>query len=208
MRTRELQQHRQRCLHSHQTATAEEMAPVHPTVRSLLGFTNGEILEVAKDVYSRWYQVAPSIPPFQCQDQLMGDLNREVGWQMMRAGLHDAAGGRACSQACSWSQAQSPLVGTSRWEGAKWPQEDSTMRHSWPRHRHSCNRSRPQWHQSTSLGDPLQSEMHSLASPRKPPRHVSPSLSPSHYGVETNGYTTLSAACVYSHSSMNPQREK
>ena len=40
---------------------AKEIAPVHLSVRSLLGSTNDEILEVAKDVYHGWYQVAPSV---------------------------------------------------------------------------------------------------------------------------------------------------
>ena len=50
MRKREMQQYLQRCLHSHQSMTAEETAPVNPFVRSLLGSTNDEVLEVAEEV--------------------------------------------------------------------------------------------------------------------------------------------------------------
>ena len=48
---KEQQQHAQRCPHSHQTAKAEEMAPEQPSVRSLLGSTDEEILVIAEKVY-------------------------------------------------------------------------------------------------------------------------------------------------------------
>ena len=66
---------------------AEEMAPVHPSVRHLLGWVDEKILKLAECVYHRQYQVASSILPHQCQDQLMGGLHRELGQWMMRAGL-------------------------------------------------------------------------------------------------------------------------
>ena len=76
MRKSELQQCLQRCLYSHQSVTSKETAPVHQSVRSLLGSANEEILKLAEDVYCGWYQVVPSVLTHQCQDQLMGDLHR------------------------------------------------------------------------------------------------------------------------------------
>ena len=116
---------------------AKEMAPVHPLVRSLLGSANEEILKLAKDVYCWWYQVPLSILPWQCQDQLMRDLHRELGQWIMRAGLCITTGsdqslsrGTAHSWAHSQSQAWSPLAETSRKKGTSDPQQ-CICNHTW-----------------------------------------------------------------------------
>ena len=144
MRKREMQQHLQRHPHSHQSKMAKKMAPVHPSVRSLLGSADEEMLKLAKDVYHGWYQVVPSVIPHQCQDQLMGDLHRESGQQMMRGGLCVNTGldqslsrGRVCSWACSQSQTWSPLAETSRKEGTSTPWQ------------HGCNCTWAKWSPST-----------------------------------------------------------
>ena len=89
MQRRELQCHMQRHPNSHQTTVAKDMSPKQPSVLGLLGSTDEEILEVAKDVYCGWYQVALSILPHWFQDQLMGDLHNELGQWLWKAGLHD-----------------------------------------------------------------------------------------------------------------------
>ena len=59
--------------HSQQTAMAEEMASEHPSIRTLLGSPNQEILGVAEQVYMGYYELAPSV--FTCwQDQFPADL--------------------------------------------------------------------------------------------------------------------------------------
>ena len=50
MRRRETQYHMRRCSHSHQSVTAEEMVPYHPSVRSLLGLMEDEICGIAEEV--------------------------------------------------------------------------------------------------------------------------------------------------------------
>ena len=42
---------------------AEVMAPAHPSVRTFLGSTNQEILDLAEQVYQREYVLAPSELP-------------------------------------------------------------------------------------------------------------------------------------------------
>ena len=85
MRKREMQQHLQRCPHSHQSIMTKEMAPTHLSMRSLLGSTNDEILEVAEEVYHGQYGVVPSILPHQHQDHFMAELHEELGQCLIKA---------------------------------------------------------------------------------------------------------------------------
>ena len=64
--------------HPHQATVAEDMAPLQPSLRVLLGFTSEGILEVAKDIYCDQYQLALSISTGWCQDLLMQDLHDEL----------------------------------------------------------------------------------------------------------------------------------
>ena len=120
MRNREMQQHLQRCPHS----PSVHDGPIHPSMRSLLGLANEEILEVAEVVYHGWYGVALSILPHWCQDQFMADLDEELGQHLIRAGLHGTmrtvsslSRGRRCCHTHSSSQAQLPSLSTHQHEG-------------------------------------------------------------------------------------------
>ena len=108
-------------------ARANEMALVHPVVRSLIGSTNDEILGVAKDMKWGWYQVVLSVLPCMHQDQVVKELHWELSKRLTRAGLHDNTGptrplSRDRAHSWPWSQfwAQSHSVETSRRKSAKW----------------------------------------------------------------------------------------
>ena len=193
MKIREMQWHLQRWPYSHQSMTAEKTFPVYLSVKNLLGSANEEILKLGKDVYCEWYQVGTSILPCWHQDQLVGDLLRELDQWMMRASFHITTGSdhtlsrdRTCFWACSQPWAWSPLEETSRKEGTSAPLH----------HRH--NHMQANWSPSTdsignweclhasssdeghpSLGDQLLSEGHPQST-----RYVSPSASPSQYEDE------------------------
>ena len=51
----------------HQTAMAKEMAPEQPSVKSLLGLTDEEILEIAEQVYWGQYEAVLSVLSHQHQ---------------------------------------------------------------------------------------------------------------------------------------------
>ena len=156
MRKREMSQHLQRCPHSHQSTTAEEMAPIHLSMRGLLGSTNDEILEVAEEVYCGWYGVVLSILPCWHQDQFMAEHHEGLDQCLIRAGLCGAmraarflSRGRRCSHAHSSSQAWLPSLSTHGCEG--------TSASLWYGHSHM-------WaHWSPSTG-PVQSWEHPQAS--------------------------------------------
>ena len=112
IRKRKQQWHAWRCQHFLQTAMAEEMAPEHPSIRSLLGSTDDEILEIAEQVYWGQYEAVSSILPHWHQEQFMAELYEELGQNLTRAGLWEAtrtgrspSRGRRCSCAYSLSQA-------------------------------------------------------------------------------------------------------
>ena len=63
------------------------MAPEHPSVRTLLGSTDQEILDVAEHVYQGQYKVALSMLPRRLQDQFMAKLHEELSKQLVRANL-------------------------------------------------------------------------------------------------------------------------
>ena len=57
------------------TTTAKEMVPNHPSVRSLLGSMDEEILKLAEEVYWGQCGAVPSILTHQHQDQFMDELH-------------------------------------------------------------------------------------------------------------------------------------
>ena len=73
--------------HQQQTNTAKAVAPGHPSVRTLLGSTNQEILDVVEWVYRRQYKVVPRILPHRLQDQFMVKLHEELGQCLVRTSL-------------------------------------------------------------------------------------------------------------------------
>ena len=66
---------------------AKEMASDHPSVKTLIGSTDLEILDVAEHVYRGQYEVALSMLPQRLQDQFMAELYEELSKHMVKAGL-------------------------------------------------------------------------------------------------------------------------
>ena len=145
------------------------MAPEHPSIITLLGSTDQEILDVVEQVYKGQYEVAPNILPHRCQYQFMAKLHKDLGQCLVRVGLCGTMGTawslsmeRRHLWACSLSQARSPSVESRRKEVAKQPRGDSLTRSLWPCSRHS--RSRVQQHQNQLPG----CQQRSKAPPRLP----------------------------------------
>ena len=66
---------------------AEEMAPDHPSIGTLLGSTDQEILDVAEQVYWGEYMLVPSKLPCPQQEEYIAELHLELSQCMVRAGL-------------------------------------------------------------------------------------------------------------------------
>ena len=66
-----------------------ESAPEHPSVWTLLGSPDAEILKVAEQVYWGEDMVAPSVFPHQQQNGCMRKLHQELARCMARAGLQN-----------------------------------------------------------------------------------------------------------------------
>ena len=170
------------------------MALEHPSLRTLLGSTDQEILDVAEQVYKGLYEVAPSILPCRQQDQFMAELHGELGQCLVRAGLQGVTGtAQSLSRerrhlwACSSSQARSPSVESRRKEVAKQLRGDSQMRSLWPGSRGS--RSRVQQHQSQS---PKHQQVRHLLRLAQDPTSVPCHLHTSHaHTTWMNSCTTL-----------------
>ena len=71
---------------------AKERALEDPSVRTLLGSTDWEILNVAEQVYRGQYEVVPSVLLHRHQDQFMAKLHEELGQCLVRAGLWSVMG--------------------------------------------------------------------------------------------------------------------
>ena len=73
--------------HSQVLQPTEVMSPEHPSIRTLLGSPDAEILKVAEQVYRGESAVVPSILPCRHQDECMRELHQELTKCMVRAGL-------------------------------------------------------------------------------------------------------------------------
>ena len=122
MRRKDCQRHFQAL----QAETAKVTAPGHPSVRTLLGTTDIEILKVVVQVYQVEYMMAPSELPCQQQQECIKELHLELALCVARAGLQSRPGpARPTSQSrgCSHSQAQPPSAESQGAEVAKHPRE-------------------------------------------------------------------------------------
>ena len=175
------------CLHEEEIAmkvllkstgrAVEEMAPEHPSMRTLIGTTNDTILQVTEQVYQGEWTLAPNLLSCQQNKDCMRELQQELNKCMARAGLHGAphlAGSsrsRRCSHGCSASQTQSPSAELQRREAVKWPRKESLI--GWSRSQKWCSqsrgRSRSRWHQSPSPEHLGQSQSPSPSPPRSSP---------------------------------------
>ena len=68
----------------------KKTASEHPSVRTLLGSTDQEILDVAGCVSQGQYKVAPSVVPRRLKDQFMAELHKELSKWLVRAILQSA----------------------------------------------------------------------------------------------------------------------
>ena len=76
---REWKQHMRRCPHSQETATAEEIAPEHPSIRTLLGFTDQEILGMAEGLQGA-LQGSPKCPTPSATWPIPSQVTWRSGW--------------------------------------------------------------------------------------------------------------------------------
>ena len=124
MSQRERQQQRNLCTHSHHPEMAEEMAPIHPSVRSLLGSSEEEVLKITEEVYHGEYELAPNELPGQQQEEYMAELHAKLSWHLTRAGLRDvpvAAGPTSSSRRHTPAQSLGLSLHWLRLEEEKWP---------------------------------------------------------------------------------------
>ena len=153
MQRKEWQWQSERCPHPQQTNVAEEMAPEHPSVRTLLGSTKQEILDVVEWVHRGQYEVAPSVIPCMLQNQFIINLHEKLGKCLVRAGLKSVMTtawslsiGRRHLWACSSSWSRSPSANCRRKEVARWQGGDSLLGSFQPSS--IGHRNRAQQHQS------------------------------------------------------------
>ena len=142
-----------RCFQAPQVETAEVMVPKHPSLWTLLGFTDGEILKVTEKVYLGEYVTVPSVLPCQWQEECIKELCLELAQHMARAGLQSGprpARPTSQSRGHSHGQVQSPSSKPQGTEVTKCPREDPSTQQSGSRrqHSHSRCRSQSQRHQS------------------------------------------------------------
>ena len=63
------------------------MAPEHPSVQTLLGSMDVEILKITKRVYKGEHVTTPSVLPQWQQEECIKELCLELAWCMARAGF-------------------------------------------------------------------------------------------------------------------------
>ena len=142
-----------RCSHGSEPGVAQ-LAPEHPSMWTLLGSPDAEILKVTEWVYREELVITPSVLPSKQPDGCMRELHQELARCMARASLKSEVGaarpssrGQRHSYSHSISQACSPSAGPQGMEVAKWLKEDAPTRQSeLMRHSHSRGRDRSRWH--------------------------------------------------------------
>ena len=161
----------QRCSQGSESETAES-APEHPSMWTLLGSPDAEILKVAEQVYRGEHAVVPSVLPCIQQDKCMRELHQELARCMARAGLQCetrmarlSLRDQSHSCSCSISWACSPSAGP---RGQKQPIDWKTM----------PLQDNLSWEGIPILGAGNRSRWHWSPSPQYPSRHQSPSPSP------------------------------
>ena len=110
----------QRCSQRLQVEAAEEMAPEHPSMWTLIVATDEAILQVAEQVYWGEWTLALSVLSCKQQDDCMRELWQELNRCMSRAGLQDTPGSPGpsrsrCSCGCS------ALWTLQNYEEGRWP---------------------------------------------------------------------------------------
>ena len=107
--------------YSHALQAAKVMASEHPSVRTLLGSLDADILKVAEHIYREECAVVPGMLPCRQQDECMRELHKELAGLQGKSGLlRPTARGRRCSHGHSISWACSPSAGP---QGQSWPSD-------------------------------------------------------------------------------------
>ena len=88
MQQKERERITQRCPQAQPIEMAKVTAPAHPSVRTLLGSIDREILDIMEQVYGE-YVLAPSELPCQQQEKYMTELQQELIQHMARVGLRE-----------------------------------------------------------------------------------------------------------------------
>ena len=116
------------------TESCQGDSPEHPSMQTLLGFPDLEILKVAEQVYRGESVLLPNILPHRQQDECMRELHQELTKHMASPGLQGETGlarptarGRRYSCSCSTSQACSLSAGPQGVDLAKLPRKDDRM---------------------------------------------------------------------------------
>ena len=145
--------------HSQALQPTQVTAPEHPSMGTLLGSLNTEILKVAEQVQRGKCAMAPSILPCRQQDECLRELYQELTKCMASTGLQvrsslarPTARSRRYSNSHSISWACSPSAWPWGMEAAKWLKEDTPAGQSGSRRNsHSKRRDRSRLHQSPLL---------------------------------------------------------
>ena len=136
-------------------------APEHPSVQTLSGYPDAEILKVVEQVYRQTACSCTKCTPLQTTGwvhegavsmRLVLDAHGQGWFYRVRLGQsRPTSRGQRCSHSCSISQACSPSAGPWGTEVAKWLREDTPTGQSESK-RHSCfsGRDKLRWHQSPS----------------------------------------------------------
>ena len=82
----------QRCSQDLQAEPTKVTAPEHPSVRTLLGSTNADILKVTEKVYQGECVTAPIVLPQLQQEECIKELCLELAQHTARAGLQNGSG--------------------------------------------------------------------------------------------------------------------
>ena len=69
-----------------------EAAPEHPSMWTLVGSKDSDLLQIAEQIYKGEYMVVPSEFICTLQDDLMKELQRELSRHLTQAGLHGKRG--------------------------------------------------------------------------------------------------------------------
>ena len=86
---------------------AKAMTPKHPSICTLLGSTDVEMLKIAEQAYWGECIVVPSVLPHQWHEECMRELHQELTKCMARAGLQNPARATTRSRRCSYSHSTS-----------------------------------------------------------------------------------------------------
>ena len=120
----------------------------HPSLWTLLGSPDSEILKVAEQVYRGAFSNT-QCTPCRKQGKCMRELHQELCRHMARAGLQSETGAAKpstrscrCSHSCTTSWTQSPQPDLGGAELTKWLREDTSVGWSWSRRRQTHSRGR------------------------------------------------------------------